>query len=82
MSTTTPRVSNSEIIRRLLERGSTEHSSVTITRNAKGETQLEVIVRTGEAGEATTVAGAEQLAAGVYDRLREKYPYGAEPQSA
>lgn len=82
MSTPTPRVTNSEIIRRLLERGGSEHSSVTITRNAKGETQLEVVVRTGEGGEVTTPAQAEQLATEIYDRLRERYPFGETAPSA
>lgn len=82
MSETAPRINNSEIIRRLLERGGSEHSSVTITRNAKGETQLEVVVRTGEGGEVTTPEQAEQVAQAIYDRLRERYPFGEQAASA
>lgn len=78
MTTPVPRVTNSEIIRRLLERGGSEHSSVTITRNAKGETQLEVVVRTGEGGEITTPAQAEETATAIYDRLRALYPFGGD----
>lgn len=71
------RISLSEVTRLLLERGSSEHSSVTLTRNAKGETQIEVVVRTGDQGEVQTAEEAELVAQGVYDRLRERYPFGA-----
>lgn len=70
------RISLSEVTRLLLERGSSEHSSVTLTRNAKGETQIEVVVRTGDQGEVQTAEEAELVAQGVYDRLRERYPFG------
>lgn len=82
MTTPTPRVTNSEIIRRLLDRGGSEHSSVTITRNAKGATQLEVVVRTGEGGAITTPEEAETVAAEIYDRLRERYPFDADTPTA
>lgn len=75
MTSPTPRITQSEIIRALLERGSSERSSVTIARNAKGEVQLEVIVRTGDAGAVQTPEDAERIAGEVYDRLVARYPY-------
>lgn len=78
MSTPAQRITQGEIIRELLARGGAEHSSVTITRNAKGETQLEVVVRTGEGGNVTTPEQAEETAQAIYDRLRVRYPFGAE----
>lgn len=72
------RMSLSQVVEALLQRGGSEHSSVTISRNAKGETQLEVVVRTGDAGEVATIEQAEQHAREVYDRLRTAYPYGGE----
>jgi len=70
------RLSLSQVVEKLLERGTSEHSSVTLSRNAKGETQLEVVVRTGESGAVQTIADAEQAARAVYDRLRAAYPFG------
>jgi hypothetical protein len=70
------RMSLSQVVEALLQRGGSEHSSVTLTRNAKGETQIEVVVRTGEAGDVTTIEEAEAAAIAVYDRLRERYTYG------
>lgn len=74
-----PGLRQSDIIRLLLERGSTEHSSVTLGRNSKGDTTIEVIVRTDERGEARTIEDAEVLAVAVYERLRTAYPFGGEP---
>jgi hypothetical protein len=70
------RMTLSQVVEALLNRGSSEHSSVTISRNAKGETQLEVVVRTGDAGEVATIEEAETAAQAVYDRLRTAYPFG------
>lgn len=63
------RLSLSEVLGMVLARGH-ERSSVSLTRNAKGETQIEVVARTAE-GE--SVADAEQRAGEVYDRLLAKY---------
>jgi hypothetical protein len=68
------RLTLSQIVEILLQRSPRDHSSVSLTRNAKGETQIEVVVRTGDAGELLTVAEAEAEAAEVYDRLRARYP--------
>ncbi len=68
------RLTLSEIVSLMLSKGGREHSSVTLTRNAKGETQIEVAVRTGED---EAVATAEQAAATcrrVYDSLRAAFP--------
>lgn len=56
-----------------LTRTSSERSSVTLTRNARGITQIEVTVRTGETG-VTTVAEARDRARAEYDRLCRLYP--------
>lgn len=76
--TATPRrLTLSQIVEQLLQRGSSEHSSVTLSRNSKGETQIEVVVRTGDAGDIVTIEEAEQAAQAVYDRLRVAYHFGA-----
>jgi hypothetical protein len=68
------RMTLSQVVEKLLERGGAEHSSVTLARNAKGATQIEVVVRTGEGGAVTTIEEAEEVAITVYDRLRTRYP--------
>jgi hypothetical protein len=68
------RLTQAQIIGMLLTRGSREHSSVTLSRNAKGETQIEVVVRTGESDEVVTVDDAAAKADATYDRLRRRYP--------
>lgn len=68
----------SQVVEKLLERGGTEHSSVTLSRNAKGATQIEVVVRTGDSGAVATVEEAEAVAISVYERLASRYPNVAE----
>lgn len=72
------RLTLSQIVEALLQRGGGEHSSVTLSRNAKGETQIEVAVRTGETSGLETIEQAEAAAQAVYDRLRIAYPFGGE----
>jgi hypothetical protein len=72
------RLTLSDVVEQLLQRGGSEHSSVTIARNSKGETQLEVVVRTGEGGAVQTILEAETIAQEVYDRLRVRYPHAGE----
>lgn len=67
------RLTLSQIVEMLLTR-STDRSTVTLTRNAKGGTQIEVSVRTGDAEDVATIEAAEQKARDVYDRLRATYP--------
>lgn len=69
-----PRLTLSQIVEKLLARGGIEHSSVTLSRNAKGETQIEVVVRTDQPGHIETVEEAETKAAEVFDRLRGRFP--------
>ena len=68
------RLTLSEILELLLTRSASEHSSVELTRNSKGETQIAVTVRTGDAGEIQTAAQAAAEAQTIYDRLRSTYP--------
>lgn len=68
------RLSLSEIVELLLTRSGGETSSVTLSRNAKGETQIEVKVRTGDTDEVRTAADAANRARTIYDELRSAYP--------
>ena len=67
------RMSLSEIVGLLLTKGGKEHGSVTLSRNARGETQIEVVVRTGDENVAT-IEDAETKATDVFERLRARYP--------
>jgi hypothetical protein len=49
-------------------------ASVSLTRNAKGDTQVDVDVRTAGAGDVVTAEQAETKAAEVYERLTARYP--------
>lgn len=77
------RMTLSEVVEQLLARSASDRSSVSLTRNAKGETQIEVVVRTSDAGEVTTTDAAAAKAVELYDNLRRKYPlasgYTAKP---
>jgi hypothetical protein len=63
------------IIDQLLNRGGGEKSSVTLSRNAKGETQIEVTVRTDN-GDVPTAEAAEVKASAIYERLCAAYVTG------
>lgn len=67
----------SQIVEMLLTRGAGDRSVVSLTRDARGDTQIEVRVSTGADGEAVTVEDAERKALAVYARLREAYPLNA-----
>lgn len=70
------RISQSEIVERLLHalgRGGQEHDSIELSRNAKGDTQIRVSVRTGEGG-IDTVEEARAKATEQYDHLCDLYP--------
>jgi hypothetical protein len=65
------RLTHSQIIDELigaLARGSSDHSTVALSRNAKGDTQISVSVRTGE-GDDTTADEAAAKATELYDDL-------------
>lgn len=69
----------SEILRAMLERDKAraaggEHDSVRLARNAKGDTQIEVVVRTGDTADVATIEAAAAKAQEVYDLLGRMYP--------
>jgi hypothetical protein len=68
----TGRMSMSEVIERLTERGRSDHSSVTLSRNSRGEVQPEVKVATSDA--LPTIEDAERVAVEVFDRIISRYP--------
>jgi len=68
------RLTLSQIVEHLLQRGGSDRSSVSLTRNAKGATQIDVTVRTGNQENATTVEEAAIRAVELYDGLRAHYP--------
>jgi hypothetical protein len=59
-----------------LNRGGQDHSTIELSRNAKGDTQIRVSVRTGEGG-VETVDEARAKATEQYEHLRELYPMAA-----
>lgn len=68
------RLTLSEIVQQLLARSGNERSSVQLTRNSKGVTQIDVTVRTGATEGITTALDAEREAVEIYNRLRQTYP--------
>lgn len=68
------RMTLSQVVEHLLTRGSAQSSSVTLTRNAKGETQIEVVIRTDAELAMPTPDDASATAQRIYDELRVKYP--------
>jgi hypothetical protein len=70
------RITQSEIVERLLHalsRGGQDHDTIELVRNAKGDTQIKVSVRTGEGG-IETIEEARTKATEQYDHLRDLYP--------
>lgn len=57
-----------------------EHHSVELVRNARGDTQIRVSVRTGESG-IETPEDASARAQQLYDHLRSVYPLTETPGS-
>jgi len=70
----TRRLSLSEIVTMLLAKPGRDHSSVELTRNAKGETQINVTVRAGETDGIDTAADAATECARIYEQLRRQFP--------
>jgi hypothetical protein len=71
-----PRLTLSQIVERQLQalaRTGQEHSTIELSRNAKGDTQIRVSVRTGES-DVETVEEARAKAEEQYDHLRALYP--------
>jgi hypothetical protein len=50
---------------------------VTLTRNAKGDTQIGVQLKTSDNGGARTLEGARDQAGAVYETLRGRFPTAA-----
>lgn len=67
----------SAFVERATRLAPTEHSSVTLKTNAKGEVQIDVTVRTGETPDVVTVDDAAGKARVVFDLLRSVYPLEA-----
>lgn len=65
------RLALSDVLTMVLQRGSGNQDSVSLTRNAKGETQIEVVARSREN---ETLRMVEQRTRETYDRLRATYP--------
>lgn len=76
------RMTLSQVVEHLLTRGSSQSSSVTLTRNAKGETQIEVVVRTDAELAIVTPDDARETAERVYDALRDRYPLTGDAAAA
>lgn len=70
------RMTLSQVVEHLLTRSSSQSSSVSLTRNAKGETQIEVVVRTDAELGIVSPDDAAEVAKRVYDGLRTAYPFG------
>ena len=73
------RMTLSQVVERLLERGGNQHSSVDLGLTASGKVTIAVSVRTSPDGEATTLDEAADLAQQLFDTLREKYEVAAPP---
>lgn len=74
--TTSRRITQTEVLRALLEaqqnRGQV-HSSVSISRNAKGGKQWEVVVRAGESADVQTAADCARAAQSIDEALTLTY---------
>ncbi|MCI0346582.1 MAG: hypothetical protein L0221_14230 [Chloroflexi bacterium] len=70
-------ITRAEILRGLLSavnKTGGEHSTIRLSRNAKGDTQFEVSVRTGESDALATAADAQAEAVRLYRMLDELFP--------
>jgi hypothetical protein len=67
------RLSMSQIVELLLTRSPADHSTIRLSRNAKGDTQVDVSIRTGEPG-LETVEQARAKAEETYEHLCKLYP--------
>lgn len=67
------RLTMSQIVELLLTRSPADHSTIRLSRNAKGDTQVDVSIRTGEPG-LETVEQARAKAEETYEHLCGLYP--------
>jgi hypothetical protein len=75
-------ITRAEILRGLIaavNKTGGEHSTVKLARGMRGETGIEVSVRTGDTPGIETAADACAEAVRLYDSLRELYPMTAGP---
>ena len=75
------RLSMSEILAMTLAKGAAKRSSVTLTRSASGDVQIEVVVSTDDHS-VMTIEDAETMAQIVFDRLTVSYPHAADREQA
>lgn len=69
------RLTLSEIVEMSLQKGGgSKSSAVTLSRNAAGETLIEVTAATSDDADTATIEDAERRAAEVYNRLVAAYP--------
>jgi hypothetical protein len=68
------RMTLSDVVERLLARSTSDRTSVSLTRNSKGDTQIEVVVRTSDEGDVTTADDAAAKARELYEQLARRYP--------
>lgn len=76
-------ITRAEILRGMLSalnKTGGEHSTIRLTRNAKGDTQIEVSVRTGDSPAIETAADASAEAVRLYENLRELFPMAGGPE--
>lgn len=73
------RMTLSQIVERLLDRGGSQHSSIDLGLSAGGKVTIGVSIRTSPDGEVATAEEAAELAQQLFDTLREKYEQPAEP---
>ena len=73
-TTPAPRLTLSQIVTMLLAKPGRDHSSVELTRNAKGETQITVTVRAGESDGIDNAADAAAECSRIYEQLRRTFP--------
>lgn len=67
------RLSLSEILELVLTRSS-DRSVVALTRNAKGETQIEVQVKASESSRVSSIDAAKDAATEAFKTLRGRFP--------
>lgn len=81
-SSSSRRLTLSQIVERLLTKDEPARSTVTLSRNASGETQIEVAVKVGDDDETPNAEAAAARARAIYDELREAYPSTKEHEPA
>lgn len=76
------RLTLSEIVQLLLSRSHADRSAVKLGRDSRGQTVIEVNIRTGDNEDVATIEQAEARALEVFERLRAAYPLDPAPDTA